>query len=68
IEWKLPQSRMMEIWVNGKYRFDSLVSVHDGWHHVEPPFDCVLVYADVDPNQPRYIPLDQATFELRPAD
>jgi hypothetical protein len=68
IQWELPQSRMMEIWVNGKYTFDSLVSVHDGWHHIEPPFDCVLVYGDVDPNQPRYIPLDQAKFELRPAD
>jgi hypothetical protein len=64
-----PQYQPMQIWVNGEYEFDSLVGVHDGWHYTEPPFDYVLVFEEVGPNastRERYIPFDQARFELRP--
>jgi hypothetical protein len=62
--------RPMEIRVDGQYEFDCLVSVRDGWHYTQPPFDYVLVHETVDPDIPdrkRYIPFDQARFELRPA-
>jgi hypothetical protein len=65
-----PKCQPMEIWVNEKYEFDCLVSIRDGWHYTQPPFDYVLVYEDVGPDIPgkeRYIPFDQARFELRPA-
>ena len=64
-----PQYQPMDIWVNGKYDFDCLVSVRDGWHYTEPPFDHVLVTEDMGSNasmRDRYIPFDQARFELRP--
>ncbi len=66
---KKPESKPMEIWVNGKYGFCNLISLRDGWHYVEPPFDHVLVddydEAGQSPRE-RYIPLSQAHFELRP--
>ena len=65
-----PQYQPMQIWVNEVYEFDCLVGVQDGWHYTEPPFDYVLVYDEVGPNasmRERYIPFDQARFELRPA-
>jgi hypothetical protein len=65
-EPEMPPGRPMEIWVNGKYPLDSLVSVRDGWHYTEPPFDYVMVYAEVGSDN-KYIPLDQARFELRSA-
>ena len=64
-EPETPQTRPMEIWVNGKYLLDSLVTVRDGWHYAEPPFDYVMVYDEGPDN--KYIPLDQARFELRSA-
>ena len=60
------QSRPMEIRVNEKYDFHCLVSVRDGWHYTEPPFDHVRV-SDDSPTGERYIPFDQARFELHPA-
>ena len=60
------QSRPMQIWVNEEYPFLCLVSVRDGWHYTEPPFDHVLALDDA-PREDRYIPLDEARFELRPA-
>jgi hypothetical protein len=54
----------------GASHFDCLVSVHDGWHYTEPPFDYVLINEAVDPETPmkkRYILFNQARFELRPA-
>ena len=65
-----PQYQPMEIWVNENYDFDCLVSVRDGWHYTEPPFDHVMVQEDMGPDassRDRYIPFDQARFELRPA-
>ncbi len=67
---EMSQYQPMQIWVNGEYEFYCLVSVRDGWHYVEPPFDHVLVFEDESPDNPRgerYIPFDQARFELRPA-
>ena len=63
------QYRPMEILVNGKYELHSLVSVDDDGHYTEPPFDHVLIYEPGDPERTprrRYIPFDQARFELRP--
>jgi hypothetical protein len=65
-----PKYQPMDIWVNGKYEFDCLVSVRDGRPYMEPPFDYVRVYQYVGPDVPkneRYIAFDQASFELRPA-
>jgi hypothetical protein len=67
---EIPQTRPMEIWVDGEYPFDSLVTVRDGWHYAEPPFDYVLVHDEEDPDTgvtEKYIPLDEAHFELRSA-
>ena len=64
-----PVTRPMEIRVNGEYNFRNLVSMRDGWHYVEPPFDHVLVNDYNIPGQSpreRYVPLIQADFELRP--
>ena len=68
-EPKSLQYRPMEIWVNGKYEFHSLVSVDDDGHYTEPPFDHVLIFDTGNPERVprrRYIPFDQARFELRP--
>jgi hypothetical protein len=67
---EIPHTRPMEIWVDGNYQFDSLVTVRDDWRYAEPPFDYVLVYDEEDPDTgmwEKYIPLDQAHFELRSA-
>lgn len=60
----------MQVWVNDKLAFNSLVNVRDGWHYYEPPFDHVLVTDYTNPDTSpieRYTPFSQARFELRPA-
>ena len=68
-ESKLPRYCPMEIWVNEKYEFHSLVSVEDGEHYTLPPFDHVLIFTPgyrYHEIKRQCIPFDQAHFELRP--
>ena len=64
---KTPDYKPMEIWVNEIYTFDSLV---DAQADYKPPFDYILVYeaSELDGSwTTKYIPFNQARFELRPA-
>lgn len=62
-----PEYQPMEIWVNDIYEFGSLVDTQADY---KPPFDYILVYeaSELDGSwTTKYIPFDQARFELRPA-
>ena len=64
---RTPKYKPMEIWVNEIYSFDSLV---DAQADYKPPFDYILVYeaSELDGSwTTKYIPFNQAQFELRPA-